>query len=83
MQVVGTEEGLGIMVSLGHSWGGLDFTAFKMILGIDLWSILTPGWDWIGSEFHSKLTLKTNSLAPGMPKCSGEGRMGLRLHLCL
>lgn len=62
-------EGLGIMVSLGHSWEGLDFTAFEMILGIDLWSVLTPWWDWIRSEFYRKLTLKTNSLAFGMSKC--------------
>ena len=45
---MGTIEGLGIMVNLGHSWGSLDFTAFEMILGMDLWSILPQaGLDWI------------------------------------
>lgn len=69
VQVVGTVEDLGIMVNIGQSWGGLDLTVLEMILGVDWWISFTQAGIRLDLSFTGNLTLRTNSLVPGMSKC--------------
>lgn len=69
VQVVGTVEDLGIMVNIGQSWGGLDLAVLEMILGVDWWISFTQAGIRLDLSFTGNLTLRTNSLVPGMSKC--------------